>query len=238
MSMVIAFCKYCVVSSIQLALCKWKNEALMTRYKLLIVSVFIPIGIIMVFMYWYRWGAGILSPSDVNHYMTVIEAQTQKPGAKHDLLALRKFLSEDDGKPFYTVNLYKFHDVAEYPEFSEFSGTGEQAYDRFRNVMISLMVKRGSHPVFGSNWVDQANSDWDRIVVVRYRSRRDLVDLFATDDFAEASLHKWASLREHERMLVQALHIPDGIYIMAIIAIFIGFSINFIGRLVSRQRLT
>ncbi|MEH6584019.1 MAG: hypothetical protein V7754_18945 [Halioglobus sp.] len=210
----------------------------MKKYKLLTVSVFIPIGIIIVFMYWYQWGTRILSPSDVNDYMGVIEAQTQKPGAKHDLHVLRKFLSEDDGKPFYTVNLYKFHAVAEYPEASGFSGTGEQAYDRFSSVMISLMVKRGSHPVYGSHWVDQANSDWDRIVIVRYRSRRDLIDLFATDDFAEASLHKWASLREHERMLVQALHIPNGITIIAMITIFIGIAINLIGRFVSRERPT
>ena len=189
-------------------------------------------------MRWYQWGTQTLSPSDVDAYMAVIEAQTQKPGAKHDLPALRKFLSEDDGKPVYTVNLYKFHDAAEYPDASGFSGTGKQAYDRFSNVMISLMAKRGSHPVFGSNWVDQANSDWDRIVIVRYRSRRDLVDLFATDDFAEASLHKWASLREHERMLVQALHIPDGIYIIAMISIFIGIAINLIGRFGSRVRPT
>jgi len=204
------------------------------RYKLLTLSILIPIGIIIVFMRWYQWGAQTLSLSDVDAYMAVIEAQTQKPGAKHDLPALRKFLSEDDGKPVYTVNLYKFHNAAEYPEASGFSGTGEQAYARFSNVMISLMAKRGSHPVYGSNWVDQASSDWDRIVIVRYRSRRDLVDLFATDDFADASLHKWASLREHERMLVQALHIPDGMYVIVMIAIFIGIAINLIGRLGSR----
>ena len=210
----------------------------MMRYKLLTMSVLIPIGIIIVFMRWYQWGAQTLSPSDVNTYMAAIEAQTQKPGARHDLPALRKFLSEDDGKPVYTVNLYKFHDTAEYPDASGFSGTGEQAYDRFSKVMISLMAKRGSHPIYGSNWVDQANSDWDRIVIVRYRSRRDLVDLFATNDFAEASLHKWASLREHERMLVQAIHIPDGIYIIAMIAIFIGIAIYFIGRFGWRVRPT
>jgi len=189
-------------------------------------------------MRWYQWGAQTLSPSDVDNYMAVIAAQTQKPGAKHDLPALRQFLSEDDGMPVYTINLYKFHDAAEYPDASGFSGTGEQAYDRFSRIMISLMAKRGSHPVYGSNWVDQANSDWDRIVIVKYRSRRDLVDLFATDDFAEASIHKWASLREHQRMLVQALHIPDGSVVITVIAMFIGVLISLIAGFGSRMRAT
>jgi len=210
----------------------------MMRYKLLTASVLIPIGIVIVFMRWYQWGAQTLSPSDVDNYMAVIAAQTQKPGAKHDLPALRQFLSEDDGMPVYTINLYKFHDAAEYPDGSGFSGTGEQAYDRFSRIMISLMAKRGSHPVYGSNWVDQANSDWDRIVIVKYRSRRDLVDLFATDDFAEASIHKWASLREHQRMLVQALHIPDGSVVITMIAMFIGVLISLIAGFGSRMRAT
>jgi len=205
------------------------------RYKLLVMSVLIPIGITIVFMRCYQWGAQTLSPTEVDTYMDVIETQVQIPGARHDLPALRKFLTEDDGKPVYTVNLYKFHDTAEYPEASGFSGTGEQAYERFSSVMISLMAKRGSHPVFASNWVARANSGWDRIVIVRYRSRRDLVDLFATVDFAEASLHKWASLREHERMVVQALHIPGGGYIIAMFAIFIGIAIYLLG---SRARPT
>lgn len=187
-------------------------------------------------MYWYQWSASTLLPFDVDRYMALIEAQTQMPGARHDLPALRKFLSEDDGAPVYTVNLYKFHDVADYPEGSKFSGTGADAYNRFSNVMIPLMTKRGSHPVYGSNWSDQAKSDWDRIVIVRYRSRRDLVDLFGTNQFAEASLHKWASLRDHERMLVQAIHIPDGKIVIALIATIIGLGIYLIGTFSMRKR--
>jgi hypothetical protein len=168
-------------------------------------------------IYWYQWSASALSNEEIDQYISVIEAQTQIPGAKHDIRALRKLLEGDDGEPIYTVNLYKFHSTANYPEGSDFGGSGEEAYDRFSKVMISLMLKRGSHPVYGSYWVD-ASSEWDRIVIVRYRSRHDLVDLFATDAFAEASLHKWASIKEHQRMVVQATHIPDGLPVFLIIS--------------------
>lgn len=190
----------------------------MAPYKLWAVSIGVGAVIFFGLLYWYQWSAHKLSGGEIDAYLSTIEAQTQSPGGKHDMIALRQFLENDDGRPVYTVNLYRFHKKAVYPAGSSFTGTGEQAYDRFSKTMISLMTKRGSHPIYGSSWVD-ASSDWDRIVVVRYRSRRDLVDLFATDTFAEASLHKWASIHDHQRMLVQATHIPDGKYLIVILAL-------------------
>lgn len=207
----------------------------MGSHKLLTASVGVAVFILMALMYWYQWSARTLTLSEVDAYMAEIEAQTENPGPQHDLPALRKFLEEDDGKPIYTANMYVFNEVADYPEDSGFGGTGEEAYDRFSSVMISLMTKRGSHPVYGSHWADEANSKWDRIVIIRYRSRRDLADLFATDAYAEASLHKWASLRKHDRMLVQALHIPDGRFISMMIAMVVGIVIYAVGRILLRR---
>ena len=175
-------------------------------------------------MLWYAWGASPLRQDEINDYLAQIEAQTHEPGGRHDLEALRTFMEEDDGRPVYTVNLYAFHEVADYPENSEFSGSGAEAYDRFAAVMLRLMAARASHPIFGSDWADAAQSGWDRVVVVRYRSRRDLVDLFATDAFAAASLHKWASIKRHERMLVTALHIPGGTWSLGLLAVGVGLA--------------
>lgn len=187
-------------------------------------------------LYWYEWSARALTPSEVDAYMTTIEAQTQVPGARHDLAALRSFLDSDDGKPVYTVNLYRFHAVADYPEGAGFSGTGTDAYARFSKIMLGLMVPRASHPVFGSSWAHPESSRWDRIVIVRYRSRRDLADLFATDAFPEASLHKWASISGHDRMLVQGRQIPDAKPVVALIALLLGALTFGIGRLAQGRR--
>lgn len=234
----IAFHKLYRIACTLLAICKLNCVTHITMKNLLAMTIAPPLIAFFMMMYWYQWGSSSLSPSEVEEYMAVLEAQTQTPGARHDLTALRNFLSEDDGKPIYTVNLYNFHDVASYPDGSAFGGTGAQAYERFSQIMVPLMLKRGSHPIYGSTWADRFNSKWDRIVIVRYRSRRDLVDLFATDDFADGSLHKWASLREHERMLVQALHLPDGKYIFTLIAILLGILINLVGRRMVRTRPT
>jgi len=207
----------------------------MRFFKPWVFATFVAGGACVASLFWYEWSAQALSASEVDGYMAVIEAQTQTPGAKHDLLALREFLKQDDGEPVYTVNMYNFNKKANYPKGSSFSGSGEQAYERFSKVMISLMIKRGSHPIYGSTWADSASSRWDRIVIVKYRSRRDLADLFATDDFANASLHKWASLREHDRMLVQATHIPDGRYIILLLSFLSGLVTYLIAKFLPDQ---
>lgn len=199
------------------------------------ISVVVGTAIFLALMYWYQWTASPLTAAEVDDLMSRIESQPQNPGGRHDLPSLRRFLSEDDGRPVYTVNLYEFHDVADYPAGSEFSGSGEDAYDRFSSVMISLMAARGSHPIFGSSWADQASGNWDRIVIVRYRSRRDLADLFATDEFAEASMHKWASIRNHDRMLVQALHIPGGEVIIFILGLILSTITYFLSARIFRS---
>ncbi|MGJ8559062.1 MAG: hypothetical protein ACSHX3_02380 [Litorimonas sp.] len=203
----------------------------MRHVKLFAISMSAGAIIFIIAMNWYQGSAPPLTVSEVDSYMARIEAQSQRPGGRHDLPALRSFLASDDGKPIYTVNLYKFNEIADYSDESKFNGSGLEAYDRFSAVMIGLMAKRGSHPVFGSRWTHSISSQWDRIVIVRYRSRRDLVDLFATDDFADASIHKWASLREHDRMLVQATHIPDGKFVIMLIAILISMGSYFLGRM-------
>lgn len=157
----------------------------------------------------YKGHRAPLSEEEIRSYLSQIDAQMQEPGGRHDLPALRRFLESDDGRPFYTVNLYRFNRVAKYLDEAEQGVTGREAYDRFSSAMIRMLAKRSSHPVFGSDWVESESSRWDRIVIVRYRSRRDIADLFASDEFAEASAHKWASIAENERLLVQALHLPE-----------------------------
>tara|TARA_R110002072_G_scaffold37011_6_gene108692 strand:+ start:926 stop:1579 length:654 start_codon:yes stop_codon:yes gene_type:complete len=173
-------------------------------------------------MFWYQWSARSLSPQEVERYMQTISAQTQIPGGRHDLPALRRFLETDDGRPFYTINLYRFHDVADYPRGAGFGGTGAQAYDRFSRIMIRLLAARASHPVFGSHWIGASEGGWDRIVIVRYRSRRDIADLFASDAFADASLHKWAALESNQRLLAGAIQIPGGVFAILLLSALIA----------------
>lgn len=174
-------------------------------------------------MYWYQWSARPLTQPEVDHYIARIEAQRQVPGGRIDLTALRQFLETDDGQPFYTINLYRFHDQAQYA----LGGSGSEAYDRFSKVMVRLLAARASHPIYGSDRVLESPGDWDRVVIVRYRSRRDIADIFATDAFADASAHQWAGVSANERLLAQSVHLPDGRIAIGVVALLTALAVWF-----------
>lgn len=201
------------------------------------LSIGLSAGVLIFFsmIYWYSWSASPLTQDEIDAYLDAIAAQDQVAGREHDLGSLRQFLEEDDGQPFYTVNLYKFFEQADYASDVPFGGSGREAFDRFSSVMIRLLAERASHPIFGSNWVFDDGTDWDRLVIVRYRSRRDIVDIFASEDFEAASIHKWAGLRENGRMLVQGLHIPAAYLPIGLLALFTAFSVTLIRSLTRRS---
>ena len=189
----------------------------MKKRHLLISLLTIPLLALVI---WYNGGSKPLSADEVEYYLSIIKEQEQNPGGRHDFKVLRSFLEKDDGNSFYTVNLYKYHPKSQYEISSVYSNkyvhdSGRDAYDRFSKVMIKLLASHSSHPIFGSNWVDDNSSSWDRLVIVRYRSRRDIAKIFASDEFADASEHKWAALADNERLLVQGLHIPS-FYLIAL----------------------
>jgi hypothetical protein len=60
------------------------------------------------------------------------------------------------------------------------------------------------------------------VVLVRYRSRRDIADIFASAEVAQASVHKWAGLDKNQRFLMQGLHIPELTPFFILILMLIG----------------
>ncbi|MFT7671415.1 MAG: hypothetical protein ACI8X5_004133 [Planctomycetota bacterium] len=176
--------------------------------------------ILMLGLLWlYAFSQSPLSAEEVDRYIERIEAHAHKPGGRHDMAELRRFLDSDDGRAFYTVNLYEFNDRAQYFDDQPHQESGREAFGRFSKVMLRLLAKRASHPILGSDWADIASSGWDRIVVVRYRSRRDIAEIFASPEFSEASAHKWAALKRNDRMLVRGLHIPELHVPLAVLAL-------------------
>ncbi|WP_417467715.1 hypothetical protein [Maricaulis sp.] len=194
----------------------------MSFFKPFIGSLAVFVAVLAGSSFWYSGTGQPMNATEIAGYLEAIAAQDQVPGGRLDLDDLRAFMEADDGRPVFTVNRYRFNAIADYPAGSGYSGTGLEAYDRFAAVMVPLMLARGSHPAFGSRVDAEAGNDWDRIVIVRYRSRRDLVDLFATDAFAEGSIHKWASSSAIDRMIVDGRTIPDGRMMITLIAIIAG----------------
>jgi uncharacterized protein (DUF1330 family) len=150
-----------------------------------------------------------MTSTEVDEYMEKIDQLSQTYGGKSDIKQLKEFFDSDDGEAFYTVNLYKYHDEVRSMTSDVNTLSGREVYDRFSNVMIKLLLKNYSYPIFGSNWLDLSDNGWDRIVIVRYRSRKDMAEIYSDPKFVLASVDKWSSLKAHERFVVKALHLPE-----------------------------
>ncbi|HJS10373.1 hypothetical protein, partial [Sphingopyxis sp.] len=68
--------------------------------------------------------------------------------------------------------------------------------------------------------------DMERMVIVRYRSRRDIADLYADPAFAAASVHKWAALRSNVRMLAEGRQVPEGVLPALLVALLAGYGVS------------
>tara|TARA_R110002096_G_scaffold399243_1_gene595469 strand:- start:756 stop:1409 length:654 start_codon:yes stop_codon:yes gene_type:complete len=193
-------------------------------------------GALIAFLTWYSWNLAPLQQQEIDQYMAKISTQDNTFKNIKDQEAFRAFLQEDDGWPFYTINFYKYHEIARYPEHNNTSSTGKEAFEQFSNTMVPLLLARASHPIFGTNWLTGNAREWDRLVIVRYRSRKDIAEIFATPEFAAASMHKWAALQKNERHVAQALHIPALYFPVTILLIVVGWVMcKVIRRLFSKQ---
>lgn len=105
---------------------------------------------------------------------------------------LLDFFLSDDGRPFYMVNLNAL------PEHSTETAEAARAYAAH---IAPRILSRASYPVLWSDPLATLNNsigaDLDaieRLIVVRYRSRRDFLAIIATPEFLAALKHKNASL--------------------------------------------
>lgn len=105
--------------------------------------------------------------------------------------------------PIIMVNLLKFRLHARYPDESEEpTRSGQAAYDLYehafsvtvRDVSRAEIIYRGPvQQVFIGQACDPA-TQWDRVLIVRYPSRRHFLAMMADLTYRQALVHRYAGL--------------------------------------------
>jgi hypothetical protein len=194
--------------------------------------IVIFLALLMGSFWWYMPKAA-LSATEVDRYMARIEQQDHIFASAAANQRFRAFLEADDGEAFYTLNYYKFREKAQYDADLMKTGTaesglsGEDAYTLFSTAMVKLLAAQASHPIFGTEWLADTSGAWDRLVIVRYRNRRDIAEIYANPKFGEISHHKWAALASGERQLASAVHIPSMHYPIFLLAFFVSLGLAY-----------
>ncbi|NVJ97724.1 MAG: hypothetical protein HWE25_06205 [Alphaproteobacteria bacterium] len=195
------------------------------------IAIGISILTVTAGIFWYGGPSAPLTTAEVSRYMAAIDRHPHIFKTPEDKAAFQAFLEADDGAPFYTVNLYKYYHQAQYGASEPSALSGREAFDRFSSVMVKLLAEQASHPIFGSGWMDANTGGWQRLVIVRYRSRRDIAEVFSNPAFATASNDKWAGIEANQRFLVQGLHIPALPYGLASLLLAIILLVCGLGRI-------
>lgn len=187
----------------------------------------------ILFALWhYRFFNRSLSPTDVAEYMRIVR-QGEDFFSEQEGDNLENFLSTDDGRSFYMVNLMEYKEKADYPEgmFPEVE-TGQQANMLYSKGIVPALIKRGGYPIFLSKKIGHfltPGGDYDffqEVGIVRYRSRRDFIAMATKPGMEKLGIHKFASMEKTVVVPTRRMLVIDLGLIVPLVLILVGLLVT------------
>ena len=187
------------------------------------------------FNLWYFPSGGPLTPEEIEKFKQKGSQYSDRddPSEIEKQKRILEFAMNDDGHSFYMVNLIRLREKSQYDESQPFSGTGIEANQRYGQAVIPLLLKRGSHPVFVTKVLQEIivlgfdSPKWQQVAIVRYRSRRDLIEMATSEEFQNSAFHKWAAIES-------TLVIPTQGILFAPVPLIFGLFLIMIGMLTKK----
>lgn len=185
------------------------------------------------FWAWYGGHGEPLTPEETEQYLARIaeKAGTDSPDQGHGrerLFAELRLLAEsDDGNAFLMLNLIDFRERALYSPGTDYGDDARAADDRYNRVIVPALLKRAGHPIYvgevQGRFIDETDDvQWERVAIVRYRSRRDLMETVLEVADRNAGQHKWAAIeRTHvfPMQTVLSLFLAQGVVAVLLAAL-------------------
>ena len=149
------------------------------------------------FLFWHAPRHPPLDPTEWR--MALTQADFGAEALSEGVAAL---FDSDDGRPFYMINILDTRTVAAYPDgqFPDIT-EGAEAARRYGAGIIPELLRRGSYPMFLASpqatlleSISAETARFEEVGIVRYRSRRDFLDMITGAPFQSILVHKWASL--------------------------------------------
>jgi len=105
--------------------------------------------------------------------------------------------------PIVMLNLLKFRDKAQYPaEMNMAPCSGAEAYGRYQTAFAGDLRPVTQADILYDGAVGQliigmagtSETDWDKVLLVRYPSRQHFLGMMANEDYRKALAHRYAGL--------------------------------------------
>jgi hypothetical protein len=160
-------------------------------------------GFYVVFFSWYTSFGGPLSDEEIAHYIELIERRVPAPPPER-LAMMRKFLEEDTGDDFVMINVIDMYETPLQIEGVEPGETSDEVLGKYMEYMYPALFARACHPVIygqaANTAMDLMNADgmerWTVGAGMRYRSRRDMLEIATNPAFAGSHEFKVAAMRK------------------------------------------
>lgn len=166
-----------------------------------------PATLYLLFLWWYGGRGEPMGKAEVEQRLAAISASAS-PGSRNTdpasgniIEELRRLAENDDGNEFLMLNLIRFRPRALYPAGSGQGDDALAADARYSAALAPHLIRHGGIPVFlgtpQGRFIDVAGDpQWQRIAIVRYRSRRDMFNMVADIAPLDVAIHKWASIEK------------------------------------------
>lgn len=182
----------------------------------------------LVFFAWYTSFEGPLSDAEIAHYAETLKERGVSP---EGLAVMREFLEGDTGDDFVMVNAIELREPPTQVEGVEPGETASQVMDRYMAYMWPALLRRACHPVmFGlaaapalDLWGLENAEVWSQAGMMRYRSRRDMMEIAANPDFQGPHEFKIAAMTKTIAFPIDPwMHLGDPRLLLALALLVIG----------------
>ncbi len=167
------------------------------------------------FCFWYTNTGGALSDDEITMFVQQMERTGRGP---QEIANMRRFMEDDTGRQFLMVNIIDMADTPRPVEGASPDESSSQVMGRYMEHMFPELFKRASHPAFMGNAVFnsmdivgiEGAEQWTSAALMRYRSRRDLLEIAFNPVFAGKHEFKMAALDKTIAYPVEAqLYLSD-----------------------------
>ena len=151
------------------------------------------------FRLWYDGGGEPLTSAEVEQAVATLTARGAPP---ERIEVIRGFLASDAGGEFVMANFIHFRDEPLAVDGVEPAETAQATLDRYMAHMYPALFRRACHPVLAGPvvgpaldlWGVEGADRWSLVGLVRYRSRRDMLEIALDPAFHDAYQYKYASM--------------------------------------------
>ena len=154
-----------------------------------------------VFWFWYVGTPRPLTRTEVDAHMATVAASGM--GVTPEQVAmLRAFLEADDGREFFMLNLVRINQGPVVAPGATKESDARTVLDGYTRHFMPALFRRAGHPAFfgraAGGYLEQWNvapdPGWSFGAAIRYRSRRDMIELVVDPRFSNAHEFKAAAI--------------------------------------------